>query len=434
MHAAGSAPANPNIRQPAALWLGKSVFRRSYSDHTGSPRVASHCAASRSMTNASVTYSGPTARIRTSCGRRSTSAGAMDCIASTLGASCLFGNPDACASVCQAARGLDRAPVTGRAAGQHVNAAAQMGQIRKSYLECDVGECAGGAHDLAPCQAGTALQPEALWTHPEFPLKDVRHRVRPQPASLGPHLQLQARPIPQGAGQLVHPISVTRCDYPQILTQLGCGALGVDLCQPRQRVRVCDVKLPLDGVMPPWQTQNLERPPTPCDVHVTVETPVEQDMSGLGVHAPCEADFRERAPEEDRSVPLVVMMPRHPPAGRNRLDPGQDAAKLVGLCAHPATPLSIRSRDRLSVACACSIRKEHIPPRSAWAVSSRHPRHHWGLGVTMICAGSHFTARKASEAISRRRCPCPRRSAGNPPRSAGHTRPVPACARCRGPW
>lgn len=233
-----------------------------------------------------------------------------------------------------------RAPVFGTAPGQLVNTATEMGQIRKALPERNIGQRARGAHYLTPSRARAALQSEPFRRYAKFPAENIRYRVRPKAATLGPFLQLDACAAAKRARQIVDPVSIAWCNSAaQARLQLCRCGMGVDFDQPRERIRVGNVKLSFHRVMPPWQAKDLEGSLIGL-VQVAVESSMKEDLSRFGMHPPCEADLSQAPREHYGRIPLVVMMSWHAYGARERLDPGFHATEFIarlGACPAGAT-------------------------------------------------------------------------------------------------
>lgn len=69
---------------------------------------------------------------------------------------------------------------------------------------------------------------------------------------------------------------------------------------------------------------------------MAIESSMKEDMAGLGVHAPREADFSDGPREHDCRIPFAVMVPG-PEQASERLDTRSHVTEFVGrLCAHHA--------------------------------------------------------------------------------------------------
>src|ERR1700679_2361035 len=82
------------------------------------------------------------------------------------------------------------------------------------------------------------------------------------------------------------------------------------LSDPDQQIRIAYLKQSFHGVVEPGQAQYLHGASSVIGIHVTVESSVEQDISGLCAGAPGETGLDEAACQHDGGVALPVTMAR----------------------------------------------------------------------------------------------------------------------------
>jgi hypothetical protein len=154
-------------------------------------------------------------------------------------------------------------------------------KVGESRIERDPRQWITAMDELAPRAPSANLESIQLWGYAKISAKRVWNYVRSNAPPLGPFLQWHDWILRKGSCQLFGPTTERTARRQKTERKMSHRIQGIRFGDSDQKIRIVNTKMPFHGIAKPRQAQYLQRARSVVDIHMTVETAVKQDITGL---------------------------------------------------------------------------------------------------------------------------------------------------------